>query len=165
MIKPLFQKVIVAYNGSKSSLHAVMYAILLAKQTSCRVKVIYVVNTDAIKTLSLAKVLIPDEVKDASVDLEQDGKNNLAYVEKLGKSKGVKIETELRFGAVWSELVRSADEWQANLILLGGTSGLTEFTNLIHTKLSNQNSEIIGSSHCNVMVVKEQYIEQLFKMA
>ena len=30
MIKPLFQKIVVAINGSDQSLHAAMYAILLA---------------------------------------------------------------------------------------------------------------------------------------
>ncbi len=165
MIKPLFQKVIVAYNGSQSSLHALMYAILMAKQTGCRVKVIYVVNTEALKTLSAAKILLKDECETSLAEVESDGKKKLAYCEKLGRQKGIKIETELRYGAVWSELIMAADDWQANLILLGGTSGLTEFTNLVYTKLSRQNSEIIGSAHCNVMVVKEPYIEQLFKMA
>lgn len=61
MIKPFFQKVLVAYNGSKSSLHAVMYAILMAKAYKCRVKVVYVVDTDTIKKLTLTKFLMKEE--------------------------------------------------------------------------------------------------------
>lgn len=37
MIKPLFQRVVVAYNGSQSSLHTVLYAILMAKVYKCSV--------------------------------------------------------------------------------------------------------------------------------
>ena len=53
MIKPLFQRVLVAYNGSKSSLHAFMYGVMMAKSFKCKLKVVYVVDTDTIKKLTL----------------------------------------------------------------------------------------------------------------
>ena len=74
MIKPLFQKVLVAYNGSKSSLHAVMYAILMAKCYKCHVKVVCVVDTATIKHLMLTKFVI----EDASL--------NEIFIEKVGET-------------------------------------------------------------------------------
>ena len=109
MIKPLFQKVVVAYNGSVSSLHAVMYAIMMAKLYKCHVKVVYVVDTDSIKKLTMLNFLVKDESDRVQHDLQSDGERDLLYVEKLAKGKGVKIETEIRYGAVWSELISAAD--------------------------------------------------------
>ncbi len=164
MIKPLFQKVIVAYNGSVSSLHAAMYAIMMAKVYKCHVKVVYVVDTDSIKKLTMLNFLVKEEGDRARNDLESDGERDLLYVQKLAKSKGVKLETELRHGAVWSELITAADEYKADLLLLGASAG--ENNSLLRRDVvSRQNGEIIGSAHCNVMVVHQPYIEQMFKLA
>ena len=127
MIKPLFQRVVVGYNGSRSSLHTVLYAILMAKVYKCAVKVVSVVDIAA-------------------------------------KSKGVKIETEIRKGAVWSEIITAADEFKADLILLGGAKNLDHLSSLSRDVISSQDSEIIGSAHCSVMVVREPYVEQKFKL-
>ena len=61
MIRTLFKKIVVAYNGSISSLHAVMYGVMMAKIYKCQVKVVYVVDTDSIKRLVLKKFLVNDE--------------------------------------------------------------------------------------------------------
>ena len=61
MIKPLFQKIVVAINGSEQSLHAAMYAILLAKQYKCSLKAVYVVDTAALKFLSMSKFFLKTE--------------------------------------------------------------------------------------------------------
>ena len=58
MIKSLFQKVIVAYNGSKSSLNALMYGIVLAKIHKIQLKIVYVVDSASIKSLVLTKIMI-----------------------------------------------------------------------------------------------------------
>ncbi len=165
MIKSLFQKVVVAYNGSKSSLHAVMYAILMAKCYKCRVKVIYVVDIATIRQLMLTNFLVEEEGQSFAGSLESDGNRNLDFAVGLAKSKGVKLETELRKGAVWSEIIAAADEFKADLILLGGADSSIQLSTLKHDVVSMQDSEIIGSAHCSVMVVRQPYIEQLFRIA
>ena len=164
MIKPLFQKVLVAYNGSKSSLHAVMYPILMAKCYKCHVKVVSVVDTATIRQLMLTKFVIQEEGEDFSKNLESDAKRNLDFAVGLAKSKGIKIETEIRKGAIWSEIITAADEFKADLILLGGSGGGKELSTIRHDVVSMQNGEIIGSAHCSVMVVCQPYIDQLFKI-
>ena len=165
MIKPLFQRILVAYNGSKSSLHSVMYAIIMAKCYNCKVKVVYVIDTEAIKRLSIAKFIVDEESKYLEESLETDGKNNLKYAVELAKSKGILIDVELRKGAIWSEVIKAADDYKAELILLGGTQEVNYYERLSKDSTSMQNSEIIGSAHCSVMVVRQPYIEQLFKIA
>ncbi|MBQ2464584.1 MAG: universal stress protein, partial [Treponema sp.] len=106
MIKPLFQRILVGYNGTKSSLHAVMYAILMAKIYKCHVKVVYVVDTATIKRLSLTKYIVPEEGDDLGGRLQQNGGSYLDYASDLAKTKAVKIETELLKGEIWSEIIR-----------------------------------------------------------
>ena len=118
MIKPLFQRVVVAYNGSVSSLHAVMYAMLMAKLYHCQVKVVFVVDPATIRQLTISKFMVKEEGDEIEGSLKSDGERNLEYVIKLAKSKGVRIDTELRSGAVWSEVITSAAEYDADLILL-----------------------------------------------
>ena len=165
MIKALFQKVVVAYNGSKASLHAVMYAILMAKCYKCRVKVIYVVDVATIRQLMLTNFIVKDEGQSFAGSLEADGKRNLDFALGLAKSKGVKVETEIRKGAIWSEIIAAADEFKADLILLGGADSTAQLSTLKHDVVSVQDGEIIGSAHCSVMVVRQPYVEQLFRIA
>ncbi len=164
MIKSLFQKVVVAYNGSKSSLHAVMYAVLMAKCYKCHVKVVSVVDTATIKQLMLTKFVIEDEGRHFSESLESDAKRNLDFALGLAKSKGVKIETEMRKGSVWSEIIACADDFKADLILLGGSDNSNSLSTVNHDVVSMQQSEIIGSAHCSVLVVRQNHIDQLFKI-
>ena len=164
MIKPLFQRVVVGYNGSRSSLHTVLYAILMAKVYKYAVKVVSVVDIASIKYLTLQKFMVSQEGESIAKSLESDSEKNLDYVTDLAKSKGVKIETEIRKGAVWSEIITAADEFKADLILLGGAKNLDHLSSLSRDVISSQDSEIIGSAHCSVMVVREPYVEQKFKL-
>ncbi|MBQ2551802.1 MAG: universal stress protein [Treponema sp.] len=163
MIKSLFRKIVVAYNGSKPSLHAVMYGVMMAKIYKCHVKAVYVVDTDSIKRLMLKKFLVNDEGRDFTSELENSAEKDLEYVSKVAKSKGVNLETQVRHGAVWSEVIKAAVEDKADLILLGD-SKKTSASVLTHGHLGIQDSEIIGSSTCSVMVVREPNVEQLFKL-
>ena len=167
MIKPLIQKVVVAVNGSEQSIHAAMYGILLSKQYKCELKAIYVVDTSTLKQLTMSKFFYEEESRHYEQRLEDDGKRYLSYLEKLAKEKGVKIETELKKGAIWSELIKAAEDFGANLILLGGKEhpNDTAQNSVRHDKMSVTNAEIIGSASCNVLVVREPDIEKLFKIA
>ena len=167
MLKPLIQKIVVAVNGSEQSIHAAMYGILLSKQYKCDLKAIYVVDTSTLKQLTMSKFFYEEESRHYEQRLCDDGKRYLSYLEKLAKEKDVKIETELKKGAIWSELIKSAEDFGANLILLGGKEhpNDTAHNSVRHDKISATNSEIIGSATCNVLVVREPNIEKLFKIA
>ena len=118
MIKPLFQKIVVAINGSDQSLHAAMYAILLAKQYKCSLKAVYVVDTAALKFLSMSKFFLKTESQKYEENLLDDGKKYLEQIVTFAKIKGVKVETELRKGSPWSEILHAADDFDADLIFL-----------------------------------------------
>jgi nucleotide-binding universal stress UspA family protein len=165
MIKPLFQKILVAVNGSTQSVHAALYAILMAKMYHCTMKAVYVVDTATLRQLTLSKFFVTEESNSYEENLCSDGTRYLNYVQDLAKMKGVKIETELRKGAVWSEIITASDEFDADVILLGGKPHESSAGTVArHDAVSLTNGEIIGSARCNVLVVKEPQIEQLFKL-
>ena len=167
MIKPLFQKIVVAVNGSESSIHAAMYGILLSKQYKCELKAIYVVDTSTLRQLTMSKIFIEEESIDYEKCLERDGNRYLSYLEKHTKKKDVKIKTELKKGAIWSELIKAAEDFGADLILVGGREQPKDAprNSIRYDKVSTTKSEIIGSASCNVLVVKMPEIEKLFKIA
>lgn len=167
MIKPVLNKAIVAINGSSSSLKAAMYGIMLAKQYNIQLKAVYVVDTATLKYLSSSHFLVSEELNSYEINLNNDGKKYLDYVENLAKTKGIKIQTELRKGAVWSEIINAADEFESDLILLGGKDTKNTYVKDIHERRNinaTAHSEIAEFAHCPVMIVHKQDVEDLFKI-
>ncbi len=167
MIKPLFQKAIVAVNGSDQSLHAAMYGIMMASQYKIELEAVYVVDSATIKQLEMSRIFFAEEAQHYETSLKKDGEKYLNYVSDLALQKKVKISTRLCEGAVWSEVLKAADEFKADLILLGGKEhGNASIRSIVHhDKASAINTEIIGSANCNVLVVRKPEIDKLFNLA
>lgn len=161
MIKPLFQNVLVMVNGTEASINAVKYAILMAKLYRCRVHAVYVVDTATIKQLTLNRIFIEEESRDYEKSLEENGVRYLAYVDEIGKAKGVKIETELRKGAIWSEVIASAAEKHIDAILMGAQEPSSGEQREI---MSSTFKSVLLNARCSVLVVRERMIEQLYKL-
>jgi nucleotide-binding universal stress UspA family protein len=160
MVKPLFNSILVVINGSEASIHAAQYGILMARLYRCDMKAIYVVDTATLKELTISKFFVAEESLDYENSLTEDGKRYLSYVENLAKSKGIKIETELRKGSVWSEVVGFAEDSNVDLILLGEHQH-----NESKDSITSTYKEIISHAGCSVLVVRQKNIEQLYKMA
>lgn len=160
MVKPLFNSILVVINGSEASIHAAQYGILMARLYRCDMKAIYVVDTATLKELTISKFFVTEESLDYENSLTEDGKRYLSYVENLAKSKGIKIETELRKGSVWSEVVGFAEDSNVDLILLGEHQHKEE-----KDAITSTYKEIISHAGCSVLVVRQKNIEQLYKMA
>ncbi len=161
MMKNLLERVVIAYNGSQSSFNAVLYGILLSKQFKLSLKVVYVVDSAAITMLTLNKFMVSAEGENIRQRLLQEGERDLEYVKTLARSKGVKIETEVREGAVSSELLTAASEFKADLILVGASSS-TDSKSRINGSLSRQKAGIIADAPCSVMVVKKDDVKKFF---
>lgn len=161
MIKPLFQKILVLINGSESSIHAAQYGILMSKLYRCSLKAIYVVDTATLKQLTLSKIFVAEESSEYEESLKADGMRYLEYVAELATSKGVKLETELRFGGIWSETVAAADEAGMNLVLLGGVEKEVDGDDVLRETYRL----ILQNTPCSVLMVHEKQIEQLYKLA
>ena len=161
MIKPLFTNIIVAINGSDASILGAKYAIVMAKMYRCALSAVYVVDTATIRQLSLSKIFIPEESQEYERSLESNGERYLAFVEELARAKGIKIQREMRRGAVFTEILASADEKKADLIILGGWEKDRSPRDII----SHSHREIMVNAKCSVLLVKEPNIDHIYKMA
>ena len=152
MIKPIFQKVLVLINGSQASIHAAQYGMLMAKLYHCALKAVYVVDVATLKQLTLSKFFVAEESSEYESSLTADGNRYL--------SKGIKIQTELLRGGIWAETVKAADEFGANLILLGGIEKGSGSDDMLRGSYRH----IMENATCSVLCVNEKQIEQLYKL-
>ncbi|MBQ7753072.1 MAG: universal stress protein [Treponema sp.] len=161
MAKSFFKKIVVAINGKQSSIQTAMYAVMMAKIYNIEIRFVFVIDTATIKFLSINKLIISDDLEER---LEADGKRYLEYVEMLASSKGVKCQKDLRKGGVFSEVLKSAEEFEADLILLGGNIREVGKTGIKHNFLSSAETSILSNSKCPVMIVQKPNIEAEFKI-
>jgi nucleotide-binding universal stress UspA family protein len=160
-LKNIFTNLIVAISGSEASISAAKYAILMAKQYQCRLTAAYVIDTATIKQLMMTKIFVPEESVEYEKSLEENGKRYLQFAKELAHAKGLSIETELRRGAISTEIMSCAEERKADGIVLGGwEKGRTS-----QSIISVAHREILYNASCTVIIVKEPLIDQLYKNA
>ncbi|MDR1072472.1 MAG: universal stress protein [Treponema sp.] len=158
-MKPLFSNILVAVSGSNASIMAAKYAIVMAKMYRCKLSAVYVVDTATIKQLTLSKIFVQQESLEYEQSLEANGMRYLGFVEELARSKGLKIERELRKGAVSTEILYAADEKKADLIILGGW----EKNRIARDIIGHAHHQIMENAKCSVLLVKEPDIDVIFK--
>jgi nucleotide-binding universal stress UspA family protein len=161
MIKPLISNIVVAITGSDASILAAKYAIVMAKAYRCKMTAAYVVDTATIRQLTLSKIFIQEESQDYEKSLTSNGERYLSFVEELARAKGVKIDREIRWGAVYTEILTLADDRKADLIILGAWEKDRSARDII----SQAHREIMVNAKCSVLLVKEPGIDQIYKQA
>ena len=161
IVKHLFENVLIVINDSNASIQAAEFGILMSKFNGSTLHAVYVIDTATLKQLTLQKIFVKEEYDEFSKSLEADGKRYLQYVQELGKAKGIDIETELRSGSVWSEVISYANEIEADVILLGGTTTSDPYQ---RDMFNSSYGEILLHSNCSVLYVKEEYVDQLYKL-
>jgi nucleotide-binding universal stress UspA family protein len=161
MTSPFFSNIVVAVTGSDASILAAKYAIVLAKVYRCRLSAVYVVDTATIRQLTLSKIFIQEESQDYERSLEANGERYLSFVEELARAKGIKIEREIRRGAVYTEILAAADDRKADLIVLGGWEKDRSARDII----SHSHREIMVNAKCSVLLAREPGIDRIYKQA
>jgi nucleotide-binding universal stress UspA family protein len=161
MIKPPISNIVVAITGSDASILAAKYAIVLAKAYRCKMTAAYVVDTATIRQLTLSKIFIQEESQEYEKSLTSNGERYLSFVEELARAKGVRIDREIRQGAVYTEILTVADDRKADLIILGGWEKDRNARDII----SQAHREIMVNAKCSVLLVKEPGIDQIYKQA
>jgi nucleotide-binding universal stress UspA family protein len=157
-MKGLLSKVIVLAEGLYSSTGPAKYAIALAKTFGTEVIAAYAVDTAAIRHLAMSRIFIDEESEEYERSLEDTGRRRLAFVEELGRAKGVKIATFLLKGSIAGEVLRLAEETGADCILLGGWEHNRDFRDII----IEANREIANLAPCSVLFVKSRDAELVY---
>jgi nucleotide-binding universal stress UspA family protein len=140
---------------------AAKYAIVMAKLYHCRLGAVYVVDTATIKQLTLSKIFVTEESIEYEQSIEANGHRYLSFVEELAQAKGVKVEKEIRRGAVYTEIIAAADERKADLIVMGGWEKEHSARDII----GHAHREIMINAKCSVLLVKDPAIDHLYKYA
>jgi nucleotide-binding universal stress UspA family protein len=140
---------------------AAKYAVVMAKAYKCRLTAVYVVDTATIRQLMLSKIFIQEESQDYEKSLEANGERYLSFVEELARAKGIKIEREIRRGAVYTEILAAAGEKHADCIILGGW----EKDRSPRDIFGHSHREIMINAKCTVLYAKEPNIDQIYKQA
>jgi nucleotide-binding universal stress UspA family protein len=120
-----------------------------------------VVDTATIRQLTLSKIFIQEESLDYEKSLEANGERYLSFVEELARAKGVKVEREIRKGAVYTEILAAADEKHSDCIVLGGW----EKDRSPRDIFGHSHREILINAKCTVLYAKEPNIDQIYKQA
>jgi nucleotide-binding universal stress UspA family protein len=109
----------------------------------------------------MSKIFIQEESQEYEKSLETNGERYLSFVEELALAKGIKIEKELRRGAVYTEVLAVAEEKKADLIILGGWEKDRNPRDIF----SHSHREIMINAKCSVLLAKEPEIDLIYKQA
>jgi nucleotide-binding universal stress UspA family protein len=145
-----FQKVVVAFDGSKDSIKAVQLAASIASTYGSKLTVVHVYGSPSMVFAAGPGMPMPDykELEDAA---KESGETILSRGLQAASQGGAKAKGELlQATSVVEALVGFAADENADLIVVG-TRGMTGFKKLIMGSVS---TGLVGHAHCPVLVVR-----------
>jgi nucleotide-binding universal stress UspA family protein len=137
--------IIVAIDFSKTSIHALEYAIFLANQMKTHVMMVWVDNQST-----------PESIfSEDSAELREEAKRNLdELMARYGQSlKNGDLTFKIRKGKVYTEISQLARQLEARLVITG-THGVTGFEEYW---IGSNAYRIVINSPCPVITVRNQY--------
>ncbi|MGA3193064.1 MAG: universal stress protein [Candidatus Bathyarchaeia archaeon] len=155
----MFDKVLVALDGSEHSERALETAIQIAKKFRAKMTILHVysVTVPAViapepTTLTPAGVPVVTSAEVAKMveAARMVGNRLLTGGEQKAKSANVRVETVLREGNTVQEIVALAKEGEFDLIVMGAR-GISRIRELLMGSVSEG---VIKNAHCPVLVVK-----------
>ncbi|MFP3178632.1 MAG: universal stress protein [Thermocladium sp.] len=139
----MFQKIVVAYDGSPHSKRALDMAIDIAKKYGSRLYIIEVVDPAALIGLGVSPV--PQTVLD---QLYQKAKDDIEEVRK--RAAGLETEGQVLEGDPATSILEFVDKVKADL-LVSGSRGLSTLKRLF---LGSVSSRLVSEARIPVLVVK-----------
>jgi len=137
--------IIVCIDFSKTSLHALEYAILLANKAHASVMMIWVDNQTSSEAV----------FTDGGAELREESKRNLEEIIQTYGDKLVhgKLKYKLRKGKVYFEIAQQAKNLNADLVIAGthGVTGYEEFW------IGSNAYRIVTNSPCPVITIRQQF--------
>ncbi|MBN1781548.1 universal stress protein [bacterium] len=153
------KRILLYVDGSEACITAAQYGIALSKSMNAELIALYVVNISLLQELTKARIFVKIEEMDYEQDLEQDGKRYLRYISEMAKSKGLEITTELAKGVVNKVVSEKADNYKADLLVMGELDPVLSRSDSYH----DEGELIFRKVKCSVLVVKNpDLVEQVF---
>ncbi len=110
----MYNRILLAYDGSESGRRALLECGDVANMTQGKIKLLSV--TPSMPPVYVGEGFIPTDMIDSEKErFKRVLEEGLAYL----KSRGFEAEGEVTFGEAVEEIVRVANEWAADLIIVG----------------------------------------------
>lgn len=137
-------RILLATDGSEPAIAATQYAVTLAKTFGARIKAIFV--DDGMEALEL-----PEEIEsDEAWDNFHPSVKGLGIAKVMAERNDVPIDIEIIRGGVAKRIVRTAEEFDADLIVVGDTGR----TGLARLGMGSIAETVVKASETPVMVIK-----------
>lgn len=147
---PIYKKILVPVDGSRTSTRGLQEAVRLAKDQHARIRLMHVVDQwSVIQSAGMGGVGVADILD----TLERSGIKALINAKTLADKSGLKAETEICrnvSGRVADLIVKEARKWRASLIVMGthGRRGIS------HALLGSDAEAVVRLSGVPVMLVR-----------
>ncbi|MCW3998210.1 MAG: universal stress protein, partial [Candidatus Bathyarchaeota archaeon] len=134
----MIKKILVPFDGSDKSKHALEYAVDLAVQTSSQIQLLTVIPPVFLPTYSFY-VLKSNAIRDCQKELEINFKRVMkkALLHVNQKKTELKVSTKFAKGVPYKEIVKTAKQGDFDLIIMGtrGLEGQISYLGSVSSKV------------------------------
>jgi nucleotide-binding universal stress UspA family protein len=153
-----FSKVLVAIDGSISSMHTIDYAISIAMKNNSQLVILYVIDVYKYPYLPSSIILAPTFGSEKYLEEKNEAEEQMNKIKEKYKQKtknnidSKELKTEIVEGAksAATTIMEYAESENIDLIIIG-SKGRTSFKKLL---LGSVSSDIIKNAHCAVLVIR-----------
>ncbi len=139
----VFEKILVALDGSKSAYKALEYALKLAKASKASLSVINVVENITWTVATTDAIILEEKMAEFQEIVLRKAKKECA-------KQGVKAKIISEKGYPADVIVKAAEKEKSDLVVLGN-KGLSQIDKLL---LGSVSDKVIQHAHCAVLIVK-----------
>lgn len=145
----LYEKIIVATDGTEYAKKAINTAVGLSKLTGAKLYGLFVSDVSNITPTSVEWEMVAENIK-------RESDEALDYVREKGDEEGINYELVSLSGAAAQEIVQYANQIEADLIVVGAT-GKKAFERLI---LGSVSEKVLRHAKQQVLVVRSEAPEE-----
>ena len=149
----IFQKILIATDGSKCSQNAVLQGMELAKLMGVKVYILYVLDKNAyIPPVLETSIYLGSKWDVMEEMLRQEGDDAIQYAKKVAEDNEIDYEGVVVEGDPAHSILEFAEQNKVDLIIIGtlGKGGLERFL------LGSVADKVVRHSKISVLVVKKQ---------
>ena len=158
MQEKYFSRVLVAIDGSTSSMHTIDCAISIAMKNNSQLVILYVIDVYKYPYLPSSIILAPTFGSEKYLEERNEAEEQMNKIKEKYKQKtknnidSKELKTEIIEGAksAATTIIEYAESENIDLIIIGNR-GRTSFKKLL---LGSVSSDIIKNAHCTVLVIR-----------
>ncbi len=135
--------ILVPTDGSGHSVRAAEYALSIAKVHGAKILAVYVLDNFVVNQFQKGTSLIKQDLKDS-------GQGYINYIAGLAEKQGVAVDSIIKEGQPFEQIVDLAKSQSVDLIVMG-TTGLRSTDRIL---IGSVTQRVIEYSPCPVLVIK-----------